>query len=167
MGDPAVAGARFPGVDEDRFAEFRQAHEEILSAFARLEAGLTRNGSADADGGRGALVAAVAEFLAFYDATLAPHMRAEEDEIYPLLDRFLPPDVGSGEALRQEHETARSLVALLRRLGERLRAGAPDIAGEIASVAQDLAALLRDHIRKEDHVVNPLLLRLLREGRRA
>jgi hemerythrin-like domain-containing protein len=34
-------------------------------------------------------------------------------------------------------------------------------------MAQDLALLLREHIRKEDGVINPLLERLLWEGVRS
>lgn len=153
-------------MDEGRFADVRREHEEVLNALELLEASLRRDGSSDPDGGCGALMASVTHFLEFHDAKLAPHMRTEEEEIYPLLDRCLPAEVGSAEAMRQEHETARTLVGLLRHGRERLRGGAPEAASEVAAIVQDLAVLLRDHIRKEDHVINPLLQRLLHEARR-
>jgi hemerythrin-like domain-containing protein len=153
-------------VGDRRFAQIRREHDEVLAALDRLEASVRRFVSGGPDGGGGALVAAVGEFLRFHDARIAPHMRTEEEEIYPLLDRFLPPEVGSSAAMRQEHETAGALVGLLHRDWERLKGGAAEAASEIAAAAQDIVTLLRDHIRKEDHVVNPLLERLLREARR-
>lgn len=153
-------------MDENRFADIRREHQGVLNALDKLEAAMERDASGEPDGGRAVQLAALAEFLEFHEARVAPHMRAEEEDVYPLLDRYLPSELGSAEAMRQEHETIRALVGLLRRDWERLKGGAPAAASEIAAVAQDLAVLLRDHIRKEDHLINPLLQRLLREARR-
>lgn len=148
------------------FDEIRAEHHQVLEAVARLEQATRREGS-DPGFDQGALVASLEDFLSFYESTVLPHMKREEAEVYPLLERYLPAEIGSAEAMLQEHETLGSLVGLLRRDLSRLRTGATETAPEIVAVAQDLAALLRDHIRKEDNVLNPLLERLLREGRHA
>jgi len=44
---------------------------------------------------------------------------------------------------------------------------AADLEADVAIMAQDLALLLREHIRKEDGVINPRLERLLWEGVRS
>jgi hemerythrin-like domain-containing protein len=146
-------------VDDAGFAQIREAHERILDEVARLEPALGTSNPTS-------LISAVEDFLVFADAALSPHMSLEDEDLYPLLDRYLPQETGSTAAMRAEHETARSLLSLMRRDLERARAGAADAASALATIGQDLVALLRDHIRKEDSVVNPLLQRLLREGHR-
>jgi hemerythrin-like domain-containing protein len=141
---------------EPPFDEVRREHQQILEAVCRLEAsGLGERADMSAT------EQAVAEFLSFFETTIEPHMRKEEADIYPLLDRYLPAEVGSAEAMRHEHETARSLVSLLQAGRRRSSAGeAPE--NDRSVLVQDLVLLLRDHIRKEDGVINPLLERLLK-----
>jgi len=55
---------------------------------------------------------------------------------------------------------------MLRASGTRMREGAPEAKSDVAVLAQDLALLLRDHVRKEDGVIHPLLERLSRQGAR-
>jgi hemerythrin-like domain-containing protein len=153
------------------FEDIRRRHQQILEAVARLEAALSREGSAsEAPDGGEPRVMALGNFLDFCESTLEPHMRDEEQHVYPLLDRYLAREIGSVEAMLREHETARGLVPLLRQGCARLRLGAPEVELDVAVMAQDLALLLRDHIRKEDGVINPLLERLLEgaaaDGRR-
>ena len=149
-----------PCVDEAGFERLHRQHEEALGALDRLEAALEGglNGPAP-------FLQALDEFLSVFDRVVAPHMAAEEQDLYPLLDRCVPPEVGSAEAMLREHETMRSLVALLRRGRERLARQASDAEVEALTAAQDFTLLLREHIRKEEHVVNPLLRRLLLEAR--
>jgi hemerythrin-like domain-containing protein len=148
-------------VDDARFEALRLEHQRILEGLARLEAALQAATAAEED--PRPLADACAEFLALCDEALEPHMSYEEEEVYPALDRCLPPEVGSAQAMLREHETVRGLIALLRRGRARLLGGRA-VEAELATDAQDLALLLRDHIRKEDGVINPLLQRLLKDG---
>jgi hemerythrin-like domain-containing protein len=150
------------------FEDIRRQHQQILVAVARLEAALSRERSAsEAPDGGEPLVTALGNFLDFCESTVEPHMRDEEQHVYPLLDRYLPREIGSAEAMRLGHDTARGLLPLLRQACARLRQGAPEAESDVAVMAQDLALLLREHIRKEDGVINPLLERLLWEGVRS
>ena len=158
-------GVHLPYVMDPCFEDIRWQHQQVLEAVARLESALGREGSAsDAHRGDGPVVAALGKFLDFYESMLEPLMRAEEQDVYPLLDRCLPREIGSTAAMLREHETIRGLASMLRTSCTRMRHGAPEAKSDVAVVAQDLALLLRDHIRKEDGVIHPLLERLLREG---
>jgi hemerythrin-like domain-containing protein len=148
-----------------RFEALRREHRQILRAVSRLEADLRRAAHTDSD--EPALLAPLGEFLELCDEALEPHMKYEEEQVYPELDRYLPPEVGSGLAMLREHETMRGLIAILRRGRTRLQVGVDEAGADLASAVRDLALLLRDHIRKEDHVINPLLQRLLKERRGA
>ncbi len=141
------------------FVDIRRRHKMILDAVAALEAAAqsSRQEPLSAAGGE-TLAAALDRFLDFSATTLEPHLVDEEQRVYPLLDRYLPRETGSTAALLREHDTARGLLALLRQ-SRRRRGGEAE--ADVAVVVQDLGLLLRDHIRKEDGVVNPLLERLL------
>ncbi len=106
--------------------------------------------------------AALEAFLEFFRTAIEPHMRREEADVYPLLERYLPEDVGSASGMLREHETLQSLVRALQQACQRLRAGDTAALTDASTAAQDVALLLRDHIRKEDGVINPLLERILR-----
>lgn len=160
-------GVHLPYVKDPCFEDVRRQHRQVLEAVARLESALGREGSAsDAHRSDGPLAAALGTFLDFYESTLEPLMRAEEQDVYPLLDRCLPGEVGSTAAMLQEHETIRGLVSMLRTSAAHMRQGAPDAASDVSILAQDLTLVLRDHVRKEDGVIHPLLERLLRQGPR-
>jgi hemerythrin-like domain-containing protein len=147
-------------VDDARFETLRLEHQRILQGLTRLEQDVRQRTGAEDDLRR--MAEAIGRFLAFYDETVEPHMTYEEKEIYPALDRCLPAEVGSAQAMLREHETMRGLISLLRRGRARL-AGDADLWVDLAADLDDLALLLRDHIRKEDGVINPLLQRLLKE----
>jgi hemerythrin-like domain-containing protein len=144
-------------VDPD-FEATRREHQQVLEAVRRLETVCAAGAAPDS------VAEAVGSFLDVFQASIEPHMQREEAETYPLLERYLPEDVGSAHAMLREHETLRSLVELLRQACRRLVAG--DTAGltEISTLVQDVALLFRDHIRKEDGVINPLLERILRSA---
>lgn len=148
-------------MDEGRFEELHRDHEEVLGAAVLLEEALRRSAVSETSGGRGALLAVLGGFLEVCQRVVEPHMAVEERELYPLLDRYLPPDVGSAEAMLREHETLRGLVALLRRGHDRLNRGVAEAEDEVVTTAEDLVLLLREHIRKEEGVIQPLLRRLM------
>jgi hemerythrin-like domain-containing protein len=139
------------------FEDIRRRHQEILDAVAELEAAVRRARAPSAGGGE-TLAVALDHFLDFGERTLEPHLRDEEQYVYPLLDRYLPRETGFAAAILREHDTARGLLVLLRQNRRRIDGEAE---ADVAVVVQDLALVLRDHIRKEDGVINPLLERLL------
>lgn len=138
------------------FEAIRREHRAALEAVLRLQRACAEEGTlrdrAEAAG----------DFISFFETSIEPHMRGEEAQIYPLLEKHLPEDIGSADAMRREHETLRSLVALLRQVRRRLAAGDAAAAAEFSVLGQDVALLLREHIRKEDGVFNPLLERILK-----
>jgi hemerythrin-like domain-containing protein len=146
------------GVMEPDFEAIRQEHQQVLDAVRRLETSYGPDLSA------GAAAAVVGAFLEFFRTAIEPHMRREEAEVYPLLQRYLPEDIGSASAMLREHETLHSLVGLLQQACHRLAANDVASVAAASTLAQDVALLLRDHIRKEDSVINPLLERILRSA---
>lgn len=139
---------------EPDFEAIRREHRAALEAVARLQ-----RACAEEFGDR---AEAAGDFISFFETSIEPHMRGEEAQVYPLLEKHLPEDIGSASAMRREHETLRSLVALLRQVRKRLASGDPAAAAEFSVLGQDVALLLREHIRKEDGVLNPLLERILK-----
>lgn len=163
--EAALGKATVRPVDESRFEDLHRDHEEVLGAARLLEEALRGEAASETCGGRGALLAALEGFLELCQRVLEPHMAVEEREVYPLLDRYLPPDVGSAEGMLREHETLRGLVALLRRGHDRLSRGAAEAESDVVTTAEDLVLLLREHIRKEEGVIQPLLRRLMGASR--
>lgn len=135
-------------MDPARFEDARCRHSEVLAAIEALEAAL-----------RGArpLQAAVAEYLAFHAGRLVPLLREEEAWLVPLIAQHLPSEVMPASLLRREHETIELLASALE---EGLGQAGPDVEAELFTAASDLCLMVRDHIRREDAVLHPLLLRL-------
>ena len=151
-------------MDEAQFKALRQQHARMLAAAGRLESVLDM-ADGDVPGARRALLGAVAQFLGFHESTLAPHFAEEERDVYPLLERYLDAESRTRESLMEDHGTIRGLVGLLRQGREALLRGEPEAEAELTANVHDLVLLLRDHIRKEDGVVHPLLRRLQEAGR--
>jgi hemerythrin HHE cation binding domain-containing protein len=91
------------------------------------------------------------EFLAYFREQVLAHIRAEETLLFPL--------VAQEECAAQlliEHER---LLVFARRLEAALEAGGPE-----PGLLTQIAALLRAHIRREEHELYPLVARLLADG---
>jgi hemerythrin-like domain-containing protein len=138
------------------FEAIRREHRQFLDAVHKLERGCATGVPA------GAVATAAGAFLDVFESAIEPHAQREEADVYPMLEQYLPKEVGSADAMLREHETLRSLAAFMKQARARLRAGDAAAAAELRTLASDLALLLRDHIRKEDAVINPLLERILR-----
>jgi hemerythrin-like domain-containing protein len=84
------------------------------------------------------------EFVVFYGAHLAPHFRAEEEVLFPLLRSAVK---GSEEMIDE----------LVRDHGQ-IRQAIPTLEGEtgLAKLIFDLGDLLERHIRKEERELFPL-----------
>lgn len=136
-------------MDTARLAEARCRHSDVLGALEALESALR---------GEKPLVSAVAAYLDFHHGRLVPLMREEEAWLMPLIRRHLPEEVMPASLLRREHESIELLATALEE-GVRL-ARTADVESELFPAASDLCLLVRDHIRREDAVLQPLLVRL-------
>jgi hemerythrin-like domain-containing protein len=85
------------------------------------------------------------------------HHRKEEGVLFPALEAAgIPRAGGPIGVMLAEHEEARAITRGLRGAAERMRAGEAKASTEARRKALDYAALLRQHIMKEDHVLFPM-----------
>lgn len=143
-------------MDPARFDEARCRHAEVIAAIEVLEAALR---------GEQSLVPAVATYLDFHRERLLPLMREEESWLGALIAQHLPAEVVPASQLRREHETIDLLASALAE-GVRRAPHGGDVETDLFAAASDLCLLVRDHIRREDAVLRPLLLRLGAEAPR-
>jgi hemerythrin-like domain-containing protein len=129
---------------EDPIAHLRHEHDEALAALDRLEDGVR---DLDAPEAR----REVAEAVAFLDNEVRGHNEREEEALFPVLDRHLPP-TGPTAVMRAEH---RQLWDLLGSFKASL-AENPSAAGQAADAGMAIVGLLRRHIDKENGVLFPL-----------
>jgi len=127
-------------------------HEVILAvveAAAREAEGIRENGSVDV--GR---VGKMADFFAgFADAC---HHAKEEKRLFPRLRERGALDKGCPiEVLEREHEQGREHVRAVRAALPRVSEGDAGAVAEVADHLADYAAMLRDHIRRENDVLFP------------
>jgi hemerythrin-like domain-containing protein len=67
-----------------------------------------------------------------------------------------PSDSGPIAVMLQDHDAGRALVRLMDELSRRPQPWTEPEAGRVAESASRFAALLRDHIRKEDRILYPM-----------
>jgi len=96
------------------------------------------------------------------------HHAKEEDVLFiALIDNGMPEKQSPIEAMHMEHDQGRAYVRAMEMAAQQALAGEPGQVPLIAENARGYAALLRDHIDKEDHVLYPLAERVLPEEVRA
>lgn len=102
---------------------------------------------------------------AYFDRDVLCHIRKEDEALFPVLEEFLPRDVGPLAVLRGEHAEIAAQYSLMRHAGEALRRGAPrpPAADDFRQYGRRLVLILRDHIYKEDRVLYPMVARFLSE----
>ncbi|MCL4818953.1 MAG: hemerythrin domain-containing protein [Vicinamibacteria bacterium] len=137
-------------MDPARFDLARCRQDEVIAAVEALEGALR---------GERPLLAAAGAYLQFYLTRLVPLMRDEEAWLVPLIRQYLPPEVMHPGSIRREHETIELLTSAIAE-GVGRGAGNAEVEAELATAVSDLCLLLRDHIRREAEVVEPLLERL-------
>ena len=93
------------------------------------------------------------ERLARFSADLQAHARREDDQVFVPLEKFLPADHGPLAVMRAEHEEIERRLARL----DGADPGEPEVRAEFAR----LAAVARDHFRKEEEVLFAFAERLL------
>ncbi len=86
------------------------------------------------------------------------HHAKEEDQLFPLLERLgVPKEEGPVGCMLKEHEQGRQYVRNIVAALEQAVAGQTEAAAQAATEnAAGYAALLRDHIYKEDNILYPL-----------
>jgi hemerythrin-like domain-containing protein len=85
------------------------------------------------------------------------HHHKEEGVLFKAMNAAgMPRDQGPVAVMLAEHEQARALTRGLREAAEKLQAGDEDAKALIIRNAQSYAALLREHIAKEDQVLFPM-----------
>lgn len=105
------------------------------------------------------VVARCEEALQFVRHHLLPHARAEEQFLYPVLDRLERARLGSA-LLRWDHELMEKLSEDLRREWEKLvsnRLMTDDVERRVRETLLGLHDLIVGHFGKEDDLVIPLL----------
>lgn len=82
------------------------------------------------------------------------HHQKEEGVLFKMLaEHGMPEEDGPLAVMLDEHEQGREFTQGMRQAAERLAAGDPAAGGTVAENAQGYAALLRQHIQKEDNIL--------------
>jgi hemerythrin-like domain-containing protein len=93
------------------------------------------------------------------------HHAKEEDVLFEaLVENGMPRQNSPVAAMLMEHDLGRGYVKAFTDAAARARDGEQGLEGIIAENALAYAALLRDHIAKEDDILYPLAERIIPEG---
>ncbi len=131
-------------MDEHRVIE--RVLAAIEAAVARLESG----GQVDP-----AFFIDATEFIrGFADGC---HHHKEEGVLFEAMNAAgMPKDQGPVAVMLSEHEQARAYTRGLREGAEKMQAGDADAVAQVVRNAKGYAALLRQHIAKEDQILFPM-----------
>ena len=92
------------------------------------------------------------------------HHQKEEGVLCPAMTQHgMPASGGAIEVMLQEHEAGRTYVRQLRTAARQLESREPGAAAQLVAAALGYAALLRDHIAKEDEVLFPMAAEMIPE----
>ncbi len=95
------------------------------------------------------------------------HHAKEEDVLFKaLIDNGIPRENSPVAAMLMEHDQGRGFVSAMESAVHEAQAGRSDACRAIAENALGYAALLRDHISKEDDILYPLAERVIPETMR-
>ncbi|HWP39094.1 MAG TPA: hemerythrin domain-containing protein [Gemmatimonadales bacterium] len=133
---------------DDPLTRFELEHEAALAALARLEAAALALECGEPPGPHLATARAVHGELC---TAVRAHNEAEEDALFDLMGEDAPTAL-----FVDEHQLLRRLEADLARAIE-----ADDAAQRVPPVAQEIVALLRGHIQRENEVLFPMARALL------
>lgn len=135
-----------------------EEHRVIERVLDSLEAGAER--LARGETVRPGFFVDVADFAAgFADGC---HHRKEEGVLFPAMTEHGAPEKGGAiEVMLHEHEAGRAYVRQLREGARQLESAEAGAVERIVAAARGFAALLRDHIDKEDEVLFPMAAELI------
>jgi len=136
-------------------------HRLIEQVLDSLEAGAQRLARGEAM--RPGFFLDIADFAAgFADGR---HHQKEEGILFPSMTQFGAPARGGAiEVMLQEHEAGRAFVRQLRAAAKGLESAERGAAARVIAAARGYAALLRDHIAKEDEVLFPMAAQMIPEA---
>ncbi len=128
----------------------RHEHEAILKMLGAAEEVARR-----LDGGERVAPETLGGLLEFFRLFADKcHHGKEEDLLFPLLEKKgMPRDGGPVGVMLFEHESGRALIGQMGEALEGCTAGADDAGRRWASAARGYAALLRQHIFKENNIL--------------
>jgi hemerythrin-like domain-containing protein len=141
--------------------DLRKEHDAILQMIEATETMAARlaRGEMPTD----SILAGLNEFFQLF-ADRCHHGKEEEIFFPRLVEKGMPRDAGPVGVMLQEHEMGRELIRRMSQAECDYRAGAPGAASTWAQVARSYAALLREHISKENDVLFVMADRILNEA---
>jgi len=103
--------------------------------------------------------------VSFLQYELLPHARGEEQHLYPAVDPLLKGHGDATATMRVDHAFIESTVRQIAETAQALRAARPgeesNLRHRLLRLAQDLQAVFRVHLEKEERVYLPLVERYL------
>lgn len=91
------------------------------------------------------------------------HNHKEEDYLFPLIEkRGIPREGGPLAVMLAEHEESRRLLAVLTPLAKEYVAGHREVTEALAEAFVAYSSLLKQHFWKENDILYPMALRVLR-----
>ena len=124
--------------------------EQVLDCLDRIANRCQTDGRLDAESARDA----IDFFRTFADRC---HHGKEEQQLFPMMEaRGFPAQGGPLAVMRAEHDHGRAFVHGMESTIEGAADGNPEPCGRYVQNARGFSALLREHIRKEDHCLFPM-----------
>lgn len=135
-----------------------EEHRVIEGVISSMEAGTKRLETGQAV--RAEFFIQAAEFIkGFADGC---HHRKEEGVLFPAMEAAgVARESGPIGVMLAEHEEGRRLIRGMRASAEKMQAGDEQAKDEVCQNARAYAALLRQHIMKEDNVLFPMAERVI------
>ncbi len=106
---------------------------------------------------------AFSRIVCSFTECVIPHMRKEDELLFPILEAFLPRDVGPLAVLRGELRDLRTQLSRVREAGEALCRGdtQPQVREDFQHFGHAIIQSLTNHIYKEERVLFPMVARSL------
>lgn len=107
-------------------------------------------------------LSALKEKVDAFIQVLDPHSEIEEDNLFPMMAKYIGREVGPIAVMEYEHEQAKKLLSAFVELVASESAPIPaERAKELAAHAMQAHAILTDHFMKEEVVLFPMAERIL------
>jgi iron-sulfur cluster repair protein YtfE (RIC family) len=147
--------------DPQRYTDpLRARHRALVGQIEELR--VAAAGASDLD--RAAVQRRVARAITFLSDGLLPHARAEEETLYPVVERTLG-SPGCTTTMRRDHVEIARMTEALRFLEARLRSNPTrDTIEALRRLLYGLHAVVMLHLAKEEELYLPILDRELGEA---
>lgn len=143
----------------DAIDAFMEQHEEGLK---QLDVLCKSTEELKAEGYSEGVMERVTSSLDFIDTEIREHNRNEEEFLFPLLDKFLPPQ-GPTDVMRGEHQELWDNLTVMQGLVGQLKKdrGNREVVKDLARSAGFVCGLLSAHIDKENNILFPMARKFL------